>query len=79
MRSGMQCQGFFHLRSSVALCTMESMAKIVKDKDPAAVALGRRGGLARAANLTLKQRRDGARKAALARWRNVKARKAKST
>ncbi len=41
-------------------------------KDPAAVALGRRGGLkggkARAAKLTAKQREDSARKAAEARW-----------
>ena len=41
-------------------------------KDPAAVALGRKGGLvggkARAANMTAEQRADSARKAALARW-----------
>jgi hypothetical protein len=41
-------------------------------KDPAAVELGRRGGLkggkARAAKLTPEQRRDSARRAAQARW-----------
>ncbi len=41
-------------------------------KDPAAVALGRRGGLkggkARAAKLTAAQRSDIARRAAVARW-----------
>ena len=41
-------------------------------KDPAAVELGRRGGLkggkARAAKLTPEQRSEAARKAALARW-----------
>jgi hypothetical protein len=41
-------------------------------KDPAAVSLGRRGGLkggkARAAKLTPEQRRDAARKAAETRW-----------
>lgn len=41
-------------------------------KDPAAVALGRKGGLkggkARAESLTAEQRREIARKAALARW-----------
>lgn len=41
-------------------------------KDPAAVALGRKGGLkggkARAANMTPEQRREAARKAAHARW-----------
>lgn len=42
-------------------------------KNPAAVALGRLGGLkggkARAANLSKKQRSEAARKAALARWK----------
>jgi hypothetical protein len=41
-------------------------------KDPAAVELGRKGGLVggkrRAANMTPEERRDSARKAALARW-----------
>ncbi len=41
-------------------------------KDPAAVALGRKGGLkggkARAANMTAEQRAEAARKAAKARW-----------
>jgi hypothetical protein len=43
-----------------------------RPKDPAAVELGRRGGLiggrARAAAMTPEQRRDSARRAALARW-----------
>jgi hypothetical protein len=43
------------------------------EKDPAAVALGRRGGLkggrARAEKLTPEERSDAARKAALSRWR----------
>jgi hypothetical protein len=43
-------------------------------KDPAAVALGRKGGLkggkARAAKMTAKQRSESARKAAEARWRS---------
>jgi hypothetical protein len=42
------------------------------EKNPAAVALGRLGGLkgkkAKAANLTIKQRKDIANKAAKARW-----------
>jgi len=42
-------------------------------KDPAAVALGRKGGLkggkARAAKLTPEERREAAQKAARARWR----------
>jgi hypothetical protein len=47
--------------------------KAEKDKDPAAVALGRKGGLkggkARAAKLTKEQRSESAKKAAQARWR----------
>lgn len=43
-----------------------------KGKDPAAVALGRKGGLkggkARAANMSDEERRNAARKAAKARW-----------
>jgi hypothetical protein len=43
-----------------------------KGKDPAAVELGRRGGLkggkVRASRMTAKQRKEAARKAALARW-----------
>lgn len=42
------------------------------EKDPAAVALGRRGGLkggkARAAKMSAEERRESARKAAQARW-----------
>jgi hypothetical protein len=45
-------------------------------KDPAAVALGRRGGLkggkARAARMTPEQRSEAARKAAAARWASPK-------
>jgi hypothetical protein len=46
-----------------------------KAKDPAAVALGRKGGLkggkARAEKLTAKQRSESAKKAALARWKKA--------
>jgi hypothetical protein len=45
-------------------------------KDPAAVALGRKGGLkggpARAAKMTKRQRRESAQKAARARWAKAK-------
>ena len=48
-----------------------------KKKDPAAVALGRKGGLkggvARAAKLTKEQRSESAREAAKARWKNKSA------
>jgi hypothetical protein len=52
------------------------MAANAKKKDPAAVALGRKGGKkggpARAAKLTPKQRSDSARKAVQARWTKAK-------
>jgi len=52
-------------------------------KDPAAVALGRKGGLkggkARAANLTPERRREIAKKAAAARWRKDAASTAETT
>jgi hypothetical protein len=38
-------------------------------KDPAAVALGRKGGLARAEAMSAKRRSETARKAAKSRWR----------
>lgn len=41
-------------------------------KNPAAVALGRKGGEARAKNLTAAQRSDSARKAVEARWEKTK-------
>jgi len=54
----------------------ESLGELPKtvppEKDPAAVALGRKGGLkggkARAAKMTKKQRSESAKKAAMARW-----------
>jgi hypothetical protein len=48
------------------------MAKRQKRKHPGAVALGRRGGKARVANLTPEQRREAASKAAQARWAKAK-------
>lgn len=52
--------------------TQSPAKKPVKKKDPAAVALGRKGGLkggkARAAKLTKEQRSESAKKAAQARW-----------
>jgi len=50
----------------------ESIPKPIKEKNPAAVALGKlgglRGGKARAEKLSPKKRREIARKAAMARW-----------
>jgi hypothetical protein len=45
-------------------------------KNKAAVALGKRGGKARAKNLTRAERSDSARKAVLARWAKAKAKQA---
>ena len=49
---------------------------MAKRKDPRAVALGkkggRKGGLARAANLTPEERSEAARKAVQARWKKAK-------
>jgi hypothetical protein len=57
--------------------------KATKKKDPAAVALGRKGGKkggpARAAKLTPKQRSESARKAVQARWTKAKERSTTST
>jgi hypothetical protein len=47
-----------------------------QEKDPAAVALGRKGGLkggpARAAKMTPEERRESARKAVIARWEKAR-------
>ena len=48
-----------------------------KTKDPAAVSLGRRGGLARREALTARQRSEIARHAVAARWAKAKQTKAK--
>ena len=58
--------------SIVAEATGEALPVEDDGKDPAAVALGRKGGLkggkARAANMTPEQRSESAKKAAAARW-----------
>jgi hypothetical protein len=59
-------------KSIVDMATGEKDENKVADKNPAAVALGRLGGLkggkARAAKLTAKKRSEIAKKAARARW-----------
>jgi hypothetical protein len=56
------------------------IANMRRKKNPAAVALGRLGGLkggpARAAKMTPEERRESARKAVLARWEKRKAKTA---
>lgn len=51
----------------------ESLSSLKREKNPAAVALGRLGGLkggkARAASLSEKRRKDIAKRAAAARWK----------
>lgn len=61
----------------IARCVLDGVvtdAELPKEKNPAAVALGRLGGLkggaARAAKLTAEQRREIAAKAAKARWKS---------
>jgi hypothetical protein len=60
----------------IATGEVEDMPEEDTGKDPAAVALGRKGGLkggkARAANMTPEERSAAARKAAKARWGNEK-------
>jgi len=60
------------LHSGLGSCHPASMAIRISQKNPAAVALGRLGGLkggpARTASLTPSERKAAARKAALARW-----------
>jgi hypothetical protein len=48
-----------------------------KEKDPNAVALGRKGGKARLHKMTPEQRREIARKAIAARWARAKMKKEK--
>ena len=59
--------------SIVQRLTGESESENEKDKNPAAVELGRlgglKGGVARARNLSADQRSEMARRAAIARWR----------
>ena len=68
-----ECQLFFSQRCAY---TGEQMAKI-KKKNPAAVALGRKGGKNSRANLTPEQRTALAQKAAAARWKDKPAAKKK--
>ena len=60
-------------KAIVDRATKRDPPEVEHEKDPAAVALGRRGGLkggkARAASLSDKQRTEIARRAAEARWR----------
>ena len=63
-------------KAIIDLATGEAKPEPEDTKDPAAVALGRKGGLkggkARAAKMTKKQRSEAAKKAARARWRAVR-------
>lgn len=47
---------------------IEEEASVESDKDPAAVAMGRKGGKARASSLSKAERSEIARKAAKKRW-----------
>jgi len=54
------------------IATGEEEEDTIEDdgKDPAAKALGKKGGVARAKNLTAKERSEIAKKAAKSRWKN---------
>ena len=60
----------------IDLATTDEPEEEDDGKDPAAVALGRKGGLkggkARAAKMTAEERSEAARKAARARWNKVR-------
>lgn len=60
-------------KAIIDIATGQAKPEPEEKKDPAAVALGRKGGLkggkARAAKMTKKQRSEAARKAAIARWK----------
>lgn len=65
------------LLTGIATGEVQDQPPVTDDgKDPAAVALGRKGGLkggkARAISLSAKKRRDIAKKAALTRWNKKK-------
>jgi hypothetical protein len=53
----------------VTTSEVENRSEKVPGKDAAAAALGKRGGAARARNLTPEQRREIARKGAASRWK----------
>ena len=58
------------LRNVVANNTVHVMRSTPEEgKDPAAVALGRKGGKARAEGMSAKRRKEIARRAAKARWK----------
>ena len=61
------------LTVNIATADTDAPMKADDGKDPAAVALGRKGGLkggkARAASMTPEQRSDAAKRAATARWK----------
>jgi hypothetical protein len=63
----------FAMVQAIASGEIPATMKTPEGKDPLAVALGRRGGLkggyARAAKMSAKERSDSAKKAARARWR----------
>ena len=51
------------------------LSRIMRQKNPAAVELGRRGGKARGQKLSKQQRKEIARKGGLARWEKARPKK----
>jgi hypothetical protein len=58
------------MAANIATGEIEKSTEPDDGKDKAAVAMGRKGGAARAASLSKKQRTEIAKKAATARWKN---------
>jgi hypothetical protein len=61
----------------VAAYKVDVLPMTKKEKDPNAVALGRKGGKARLRTMTPEQRKEIARKAVAARWAKAKIKKDK--
>lgn len=59
-------------KSIVDIATGEMENKVTDERNPAAVALGKKGGEARAKSLSAAQRKNIAKKAAMKRWTREK-------
>jgi hypothetical protein len=72
LTQGLRCRRRPGGAACIAACRFAYTVAMSKRKDPAAVKLGRKGGLKRMAMLTPQERTDLARRAALKRWRRAK-------
>jgi hypothetical protein len=58
-------------KSIIDIATGQQPSPVPDNRDPAAVALGKKGGKARAENLTAEQRSEIAKKGATSRWKKA--------